>query len=437
MNLPSTNGVHRGRSHFKGTSAKYHRENNVAAFARMMRRNSDRNLGRLGFASRAIQAAVLSIDVGRITVVLPSAERIEHTGTQAGPSASIIIRKWRALRRLATGGDLGFAEAYIDGDWTTPDLEAVLDLAARNIDLIDEQISGSWPMRLLNRIQHVLRANSRTGSRKNIAYHYDLGNAFYKEWLDASMTYSSALYTSPGLSLEEAQAAKIDRVENLLRLTGGEHVLEIGCGWGALAERLGRASARVSAITLSSEQLGFADRRIRLSGLQDTVKFELKDYRDVTETYDRIVSIEMLEAVGEEYWPVFFKTLHQRLRAGGFAVLQVISISESRFASYRGAADFIQRHVFPGGMLPTKTILNAQASRAGLRLAQTEYFGMDYATTLVEWRRRFLAAWPKIKALGYSDEFHRMWDYYLCYCAAGFKAQTIDVGLYVLEKPTD
>ncbi len=171
-------------------------------------------------------------------MVLPSAERIEHTGTQAGPSASIIIRKWRALRRLATGGDLGFAEAYIDGDWTTPDLEAVLDLAARNIDLIDEQISGSWPMRLLNRIQHVLRANSRTGSRKNIAYHYDLGNAFYKEWLDASMTYSSALYTSPGLSLEEAQAAKIDRVESLLRLTGGEHVLEIGCGWGALASAL-------------------------------------------------------------------------------------------------------------------------------------------------------------------------------------------------------
>lgn len=407
----------------------------MVALARILRRNANRIRARQGIFSRAIRAAVSSISVGSISVVLPSAERVEHHGTRSGPSATIIIRKWSALRRLATGGDLGFAEAYIDGDWTTPDLEAVLEVAARNIEFIDGKISGYWPVRLLNRFQHIVRANSKTGSRKNIAYHYDLGNAFYKEWLDPTLTYSSALYKDPTSSLEEAQTAKIDRVEDLLKLTGGERILEIGCGWGAMAERLGRASAHVTGVTLSAEQLAFARERIQFARLQDTVTLELKDYRDVTGTYDRIVSIEMLEAVGEAYWPVFFNTLQQRLRPGGHVVLQVITIDEVRFAGYRGAADFIQRHVFPGGMLPTKTILQAQASRAGLRSKQAEHFGMDYARTLLEWRKRFVATWPNIKALGYSDEFYRLWDYYLCYCAAGFKARTIDVGLYVLERP--
>ena len=384
-----------------------------------------------------MNAVISSVDIGKITVVLPSGERIEHIGTRPGPSAAITIHKWRAVRRLATGGDLGFAEAYIDGDWLTPDLEATLELAARNIDMLDGKISGHLAVRLLQRFRHLLRANNKTGSRKNIAYHYDLGNAFYREWLDASMTYSSALYTEPTLGLEEAQRAKIERIKQLLAIEGGERVLEIGCGWGALAASLGQAGVEVDGVTLSSAQLDHATECIRASGLEHAVRLRLKDYRDVTGTYDRIVSIEMLEAVGEAYWPLFFKTLQQRLRAGGHAVVQVITIDESRFAAYRGAADFIQRHVFPGGMLPTKSIIQAQAARAGLRMVQCEYFGSDYARTLLEWRKRFRAAWPRISAMGYSEQFHRLWDYYLCYCAAGFKAGTIDVGLYVLERPAD
>ncbi|MGX5722425.1 class I SAM-dependent methyltransferase [Shinella zoogloeoides] len=384
-----------------------------------------------------MDAVISSVDIGKITVVLPSGERIEHIGARPGPSAAINIHKWRAVRRLATGGDLGFAEAYIDGDWSTPDLEATLELAARNIGMLDGKISGRLAVRLLQRFRHVLRANNKTGSRKNIAYHYDLGNAFYREWLDPSMTYSSALYTEPTLSLEEAQRAKIDRVKQLLSIEGGERVLEIGCGWGALAASLGQAGATVDGVTLSCAQLDHATECIRANSLQEAVRLQLKDYRDITGSYDRIVSIEMLEAVGEAYWPLFFKTLQQRLRAGGRAVLQVITIDESRFAAYRGGADFIQRHVFPGGMLPTKGIIQEQATRAGLQLVQSEYFGLDYARTLLEWRRRFHAAWPRINALGYSEQFHRLWDYYLCYCAAGFKAGTIDVGLYVLERSAD
>lgn len=391
----------------------------------------------MGFLARGMGAIVASIDIGKITVVLPSGERVEHIGTRPGPSVAISIHKWRAVRRLATGGDLGFAEAYIDGDWSTPNLEACLELAARNLDLLDGRISGHLAARLLHRFRHALRANNKAGSRKNIAYHYDLGNAFYREWLDTSMTYSSALYTEPTLSLEEAQRAKIERVKQLLSIAGGERVLEIGCGWGALAASLGHAGAMVDGVTLSAAQLDYAAQCIHANGLQGAVRLQLKDYRDITGTYDRIVSIEMLEAVGEAYWPLFFSTLQQRLRAGGHAVLQVITIDESRFAAYRGAADFIQRHVFPGGMLPTKGIIQEQAARAGLQLVQCEYFGPDYARTLLEWRKRFRAAWPRISALGYSEQFHRLWDYYLCYCAAGFQAGTIDVGLYVLERPAD
>ncbi|MBD9650286.1 class I SAM-dependent methyltransferase [Ensifer sp. ENS09] len=409
----------------------------MLALARIFRRGLGENRATIGVFARALDAVISSVDIGKISVILPSGERIEHIGARPGPSAAITIHKWRAVRRLATGGDLGFAEAYIDGDWSTPDLEATLDLAARNIDMLDGKISGHLTVRLLQRFRHALRANNKTGSRKNIAYHYDLGNAFYREWLDPSMTYSSALYAEPALSLEEAQRAKIERVKQLLSIKGGEQVLEIGCGWGALAVSLAHAGATVDGVTLSSAQLDHATECIRAKGLQEAVRLQLKDYRDVTGSYDRIVSIEMLEAVGEAYWPLFFKMLQQRLRAGGHAVLQVITIDESRFAAYRDAADFIQRHVFPGGMLPTKNIIQSQAAHAGLRMVQCEYFGSDYARTLLEWRKRFRAAWPRISALGYSEQFHRLWDYYLCYCAAGFKAGTINVGLYVLERPAD
>lgn len=238
----------------------------------------------MGFLARGMGAVVASIDIGKITVVLPSGQRVEHIGTHPGLSAAIIIHKWRAVRRLATGGDLGFAEAYIDGDWSTPDLETCLELAARNIAMLDGKISGHLAVRLLHRFRHALRANNRCGSRKNIAYHYDLGNAFYREWLDTSMTYSSALYREPALSLEEAQRAKIERIRQLLMIEGGERVLEIGCGWGALAASLGRAGAEVDGVTLSSAQLDYATEHIRANGLQDAVRLQLKDYRDCPTT---------------------------------------------------------------------------------------------------------------------------------------------------------
>ncbi|MBN8977363.1 MAG: class I SAM-dependent methyltransferase [Rhizobiales bacterium] len=387
-----------------------------------------------GLVVRALNRMIAQIDFGQITVVLPSGDRIQRSGASTGPSAMLVLNRWRAIGRLISQGDLGFAEAYIDGDWTSPDLPALLELAAGNIALLDRSTAGFWPARIFNRVRHLLRANSKAGSRRNIAFHYDLGNAFYERWLDRSMTYSSALYAHPDQTLEDAQEAKLSRVEQLLDLRGGEKVLEIGCGWGALAMRLALAGARVTGVTLSSEQLAFSRQRVEQQAAVGKVALELTDYRDLEGRYDRIVSIEMLEAVGEAYWPIYFKTLHDRLHEGGIVVLQVITIDETRFETYRRSADFIQRHIFPGGMLPTKGILVELSARAGLELVSTESFGQSYAATLAEWRKRFLASWPDIAEMGFSERFRRLWDYYLCYCEAGFRAETIDVGFYVLAK---
>lgn len=398
-----------------------------------------RTLGGIGdrresLAARVLRRMIAQLVFGHITVVLPSGDRIEHSGAQAGLSATLVLHRWRTIRRLLSHGDLGFAEAYIEGDWSSPDLAALLELAARNIAVLDRKMSGFWPVRMYNRVLHLLHANSKAGSRKNISFHYDLGNDFYRFWLDPSMTYSSALYVHPNQTLEDAQESKLSRIEELLDLRGGENVLEIGCGWGALAVRLARAGARVTGITLSSEQLAFARQLAEQEDLTENISLELTDYRDVDGSYDRIVSIEMLEAVGEPYWPVYFKTLHDLLNAGGIAVLQVITIDEARFENYRNSADFIQRHVFPGGMLPTKKIIADHGAASGLKLVSTQSFGESYATTLAEWRSRFHASWPAIAKMGFPERFRRLWDYYLCYCEAGFKAGTIDVGFYVLAK---
>lgn len=390
--------------------------------------------GKESLVARVLRRTIAQIAFGRLTVVMPSGDRIEHSGAQAGPSATLVLHRWRAIRRLLSQGDLGLADAYIEGDWSSPDLAALLELAARNIAALDRRLSGFWPVCMFNRVRHLLHANSKAGSRRNISFHYDLGNDFYQCWLDPSMTYSSALYTDPDQTLEDAQEAKLSRIEELLALRGGENVLEIGCGWGALAVRLARAGAHVTGVTLSSEQLAFARQRVEQEALFGRVALELIDYRDIEGCYDRIVSIEMLEAVGEAYWPIYFRTLHDRLNAGGIAVLQVITIDEARFEAYRGSSDFIQRHIFPGGMLPTKAIIAEQGARAGLKLVSTQSFGQSYAATLTEWRKRFLASWPGIAEMGFPERFRRLWDYYLCYCEAGFRAATIDVGFYVLAK---
>lgn len=386
-----------------------------------------------GSRPRGIAASILArllrgLEAGRLTVVTPDGARIEHRGALPGQDATMVIHRWRALRRILIGGDIGFADGYVAGDWTSPDLTAFIALAADNIERIKRTMDGFAPVRLFNRLRHAKRPNSPTGSRRNIAFHYDLGNDFYRLWLDDSMTYSSALAIQPGRSLEAAQNEKLAYIAGLLRLTGAETVLEIGCGWGALAAHLAPLARDVTGITLSSEQLAVA--RDRRSGAE----LRLQDYRDLTGTFDRIVSIEMLEAVGERYWPVWFDTVSACLAPGGAAVVQAITIREEQFESYRAGTDFIQQYVFPGGMLPSPGIIAREAARAGLTIASVETFRHGYAATLAEWRRRFEAAWPEIARLGFDERFHRMWTYYLSYCEAGFEIGTIDVGLYVLEK---
>lgn len=387
-----------------------------------------------GLAAWFLRRLVSAVDHGHVTVVNPSGEKIEHRAAKPHLNATLVLHRWRAIRRLVTHGDLGFAKAYIDGDWSSPDLTALIELAARNSEQLGRKISGLLPVRTLNRLRHLSTANTMAGSRRNIAFHYDLGNAFYRSWLDDSMTYSSALYEREGETLEDARDAALNRIVDLLELHGDERILEIGCGWGALAAKLARQGAHVTGVTLSSEQLAYASERIAREDLDDKVSLALKDYRDVVGCYDRIVSIEMLEAVGEAYWPLYFRTLRDRLKPGGKAVLQVITVDEKLFEGYRRSADFIQRYIFPGGMLPSKRIIAEQAQAVGLTLRSVGTFGDSYARTLFEWRHRFLASWSEIEAAGFPIRFRRLWEYYLCYCEAGFRAKTIDVGLYVLSR---
>ena len=386
---------------------------------------------------RVLSRLLGHVACGSIEIVLPGGGRLAGRGTRAGPHAAIALRRWRPLGRLALAGDIGLAESYRDGDWTTPDLPALLEFGIRNEASWGGALDASWPARACFRAIHLARANTRRGSRHNIAFHYDLGNDFYALWLDPALIYSSGLYRDDAISLEDAQAAKLERVTELLRLPSlgaDAQVLEIGCGWGALALHLARRHpARVTGLTLSAQQLAHAQTAARAHGLDPAVDLRLQDYRDVRGEFERIVSIEMLEAVGERYWPVYFATLRERLRPGGVAVVQVITIADAHFDKYRRGADFIQRFIFPGGMLPSPGALHAEAERAGLRLDTAELFGTSYAVTLVEWRRRFLQSWPQIAALGFDDAFLRLWDYYLCYCEAGFRAGRVDVGLYTLE----
>lgn len=389
--------------------------------------------GRFGFglAPALLRRLLSCIAFGSLIVETPTGERVRAVSRHEGPEATLILHRWRALRRLATKGDIGFAEGYIDGDWSSPDLTALIQLASVNTPALKRLMRGSAMLRAVHRLSHVLRSNTRGGSRRNIAFHYDLGNDFYSLWLDRSMTYSSALYARDGLTLEAAQEEKFNRIVSMLDIQDGERVLEIGCGWGALAARLaGIGKTEVVALTLSKEQREFAVAAHRRDGVASLIDVRLQDYRDVRGEFDRIVSIEMLEAVGERFWPVYFDTVRARLKNDGRAVLQVITIDEARFEDYREGADFIQRHVFPGGMLPSKTALRREIENAGLQLTAAETFGQSYAETLAEWRIRFHRSWPDIERIGFGERFRRLWDYYLCYCEAGFRTGAIDVGLY-------
>jgi len=391
-----------------------------------------------GLRGMLLRRFMAGLTRGSLEVTTPNGLRIAHRAPLPGPEATIALHRWRALRRLALGGDVAFAEAYGDGDWSSPDLASVVELAVANGPTLDRRISGTLLSRLINRLAHLRRANTKPGSARNIIAHYDLGNDFFAAWLDPGMSYSSGLYTDTTMTMEEAQTAKQDRAIALMELRGGESVLEIGIGWGGLAERvLAQHDGPFVGVTLSPAQLAWARDRLAKAGVAPRASLHRQDYRDVPGRFDRIVSIEMLEAVGEAYWPTFFRTLRERLAPGGIAVLQVITIAEERYEAYRSAADFIQRHIFPGGMLPTSHIMRAQAGEAGLRLDHEERFGPSYARTLAHWHDRFVQAQPAIAQCGLDERFRRLWRYYLAYCEGGFRTGAIDVGFYRLRRAED
>jgi cyclopropane-fatty-acyl-phospholipid synthase len=386
-------------------------------------------------ARRAFGLA-MSLEIGRLIVVVPDGRRFVVNGRRPGPEAQLVVHDWRFVRRVISAGTVGVGESYIAGEWSSPDVTAFLELFALNSDATEEALAARPLVRLLLHLRHLMNRNTKRGSKRNISAHYDLGNAFYGAWLDRTMTYSSALYETGANDLETAQREKYRALARAADVRPGHAVLEVGCGWGGFAEVLAAEfDCRVTALTISREQHAFASRRIAEAGLSDRVEVKLADYRDEKGLYDRLVSVEMFEAVGERYWPAFFKMMAERLKPGGRAGLQVITIQDRMFPAYRRTPDFIQRHVFPGGMLPPPKVLAELGRRVGLPVAVERVFGLDYARTLAEWRERFRSAWPAIEPLGFDERFKRLWEFYLHYCEAGFRAGTIDVRQIVFAAP--
>jgi cyclopropane-fatty-acyl-phospholipid synthase len=390
----------------------------------------------LGPWGQAVLPFLNRLEVGRLTLVDPQGGRAVFQAPNPGPHGEIVLHDTDCLRRLITGGTVAFADAYIDGAWSSPDLTALVALAARHTHALEARFQGRPLVRALNRMAHRLRRNSRRGSKRNIAYHYDLGNGFYRRWLDSTMTYSCALFDTPGQTLAEAQTAKYARLAAMLNVGPQDHVLDIGCGWGGFALYLARThGCRVTGLTLSAEQRDWAVRAVLEAGLNDRIDIRLQDYRDVRGSFDAIASIEMFEAVGEEHWPQYFRVCHDRLKPGGRAALQVITIAEDRFDRYRRGTDFIQKYIFPGGMLPSPSRLRDGLAAAGLTVTSEQTIGAHYAETLRRWRSAFDERWPEIAREGFDERFRRLWTYYLCYCEAGFQAGTIDVLQLGLHRP--
>jgi len=385
--------------------------------------------------ARIVFGALARIRHGSMTVTLPDGRRLIFRGTEPGENAELVIRDFRLTRRFFSGGDLGAAEAFLDGMWDSPNVTAFLQFFLRNKEALQDKMNGMPVARLFSRIGHLMRRNSKTGSRRNIEYHYDLGNRFYTQWLDPTMTYSAARFAHPGQDLSAAQINKYRSLAEQIGLKPEHHLLEIGSGWGGFAEYAAKEiGCRVTGITISKEQLAFARERMAQKQLSHKVDIRYQDYRDVDEKFDRIASIEMFEAVGEEYWPTYFRKVRDCLKPGGKAGLQIITIADRSFAAYRKRADFIQRYIFPGGMLPSPAVLRQQVAQAGLTWADNLEFGLDYAETLRQWRERFRAAWPDIRTQGFDERFRRMWEYYFSYCEAGFRSGNIDVTQVTLAR---
>jgi cyclopropane-fatty-acyl-phospholipid synthase len=392
--------------------------------------------------ARLIVRMLQKLSIGSLTVRFPDG-RSQRFG-QGTPHAEIALANWNVCEAALKSGDIGFGETFIAGDWTTPDLLALMNVMVANRNHIEEVIYGTWWGRILYRVRHLLRRNTRTGSKRNIHAHYDIGNAFYRLWLDESMTYSSALFGDARdaseasarddfAALPAAQRAKYERVLDRLALAPGSSVLEIGCGWGGFAESAARRGLHVTGLTLSSEQLELARQRIRESGFEQQAEIALCDYRDARGLYDGIVSIEMFEAVGERYWPDYFPSIRDRLAAGGRATIQTITIAEHLFADYRKSSDFIQQYVFPGGMLPSVSAFTEAAQAAGLRVVDQFAFGQDYARTLAAWMGRFAERERDVRDAGFDTAFIRTWNFYLAYCTAAFRFENTDVVQFTLE----
>jgi cyclopropane-fatty-acyl-phospholipid synthase len=372
---------------------------------------------------------------GSLTITLPSG-RTEIIGTPGtGFDADLTFKNFKVIWASVRRGQLGFFESYMAGDLESRDLTALFRFYLQNRDGLDKASTGVFFSSLMDKFWHKGRDNTHTGSKKNISAHYDLGNRFYEAWLDDTMSYSSAVFDGTGNSLEAAQRRKIEKVLEAAEVKPGKTVLEIGCGWGGVAEAVGKMGAKLRGITLSAEQLAFAKTRMKKHKLDDKVELVFEDYRDTKGVFDAIASVEMIEAVGEAHWPTYFKTLFERLKPGGVAAIQGITIREENFQAYRSSVDFIQRYIFPGGMLLTKDIMRDQTQRAGLLFEKMDCFGESYARTLAMWHYRFEAAWPRIQLMGFDERFRKMWNLYFSYCEAGFAEGIIDVGIYKLRKP--
>jgi len=391
--------------------------------------NVDAHTRDLPTRARMMLRMSTTIAKGSLLVTLPDGRSFLTGGNAPGPDAELTLHNWNLLGRAFSGATIGVAESYMDGDWSSPDVTTFLELFVVNVEAGEKLAGGaSWLIGTIQRIRHWLNENTKGKAKKNISAHYDLGNAFYREWLDPSMTYSSALYQNGANDLEGAQAAKYRALARDTGIGPDDHVLEIGCGWGGFAEFAAREiGCRVTGLTISREQYDFARERIARAGLSDKVDIKFQDYRDETGKYDRIASIEMFEAVGEKYWPVFFGKVRDCLKPGGTAGMQIITINEAAYPLYRKRPDFIQRYVFPGGMLPTPNLLRSLGADQGLSFLRERVFAQDYARTLAEWRLRFRDSWERIIPLGFDERFRKLWEFYLHYCEAGFRAEYIDV----------
>ncbi len=391
-------------------------------------------------SARATVKLLQRLRHGSLTVHFPNGSHYRFGQADLSgdhPAASITLTNWNVCGAALKSGDIGFAETYIAGDWTTPNLPDLLKVFLGNRHEVEEIIYGTWIGRFIYRIKHLLNRNTKANSQKNIQAHYDLGNAFYELWLDDTMNYSSAWFEGDmDKPLREAQHAKVRRALRMVDLKPGERVLEIGCGWGALAEMATTEfNARIAGVTLSYEQLAFANQRMAKFGVTEKADLRLQDYRDIHDgPYDAVCSIEMVEAVGREYWPTYFQTISRLLKPGGKACIQSIVIDDKYFDQYIASTDFIQQYIFPGGCLPCPSAFRQQANAAGLDVVDEFSFGLDYAETLKRWRVKFMAEKERVLLTGFDERFMRIWEFYLAYCEAAFAKSSTDVVQYTLRK---